>query len=171
MHPKPPLELQKSVILPLKERRKLNNYHLISNSSFFPAKYSQNKIEGTPILKLAMVKRLKVEKIRQKTKILQRNSLKNSSKNSNSLKKFVEKIRWRNSSKKFVKKIRQIVIFNKELQENSKGLQSNEFYVQWLPFMTQSRFLEAPLVRQADGELKNTAWSEIWCYTSFLLNK
>ena len=46
----------------------------------------------------------------------------------------------------------------KTCQKIHQGHQSNnEFYVIYKsgPFMSESRFLEAPLVRQADSELKN----------------
>ena len=70
---------------------------------------SKNKIEGTPILKLAMVKRLKVNKnlpkkfVKNSSKNLsKKNSSKNSSKKNSSI-KFVKKIR----QKKIHQKIRQ----------------------------------------------------------------
>jgi hypothetical protein len=81
-------------------------------------------MEGTPILNLATVKRLQV-------------------------KKFIKKIRQINSSKVFVKTF--IKTFIKQ------GHQSNsKFYgiYKSVPFMTGSRFLESPLGRQAEGELK-----------------
>ena len=59
-----------------------------------------NKIEGTPILKLAMVERLTVKKNRQKNCQI---TLTNSSKNlSKRFVKFVEKIRQKYFVKKFV---------------------------------------------------------------------
>ena len=54
-------------------------------------KYNKNKIEGTPILKLAMVKRLWVKKILPK--------------NQNSSKKIHQKIRQKNSSKNLSKNL------------------------------------------------------------------
>ena len=78
-------------------------------------------------------------------------------------KKFVKKICQKNSSQKFVTKIRQ----NKEPKE-PQGHQSNEFYIIYKsgPFMLESRFLEAPLVRQADGELKKSSvYHPIFSYT------
>ena len=71
-----------------------------------------------------MVKRLKVEKVRcEKLKFRHKNWLKKLVKKigqKNSSKDFVKKIRQKNSSKKFVKKNHQIVIHNKEPQENSR---------------------------------------------------
>ena len=75
---------------------------------------SRNKIEGTPILKLVLVKRLKVKKIIRKSQ----NSRKNWSKkivkkfhqnnsSTNSSKNFVKKLVKKTSSKQFYKKIRQ----------------------------------------------------------------
>ena len=61
----------------------------------------KNKIEGTPILKLAMVKILQVKQFVKK--IVKRFVSKDLSK------KFVRKICQKNSPKKFVKKIRQFV--------------------------------------------------------------
>ena len=73
----------------------------------------RNKIEGTPILKLVLVERLKVKKIIRKSQ----NSRKNWSKkivkkfhqnnsSTNSSKNFVKKLVKKTSSKQFYKKIR-----------------------------------------------------------------
>ena len=92
---------------------KYNNLYFFLNFIHFTSFFFQNllnvlwknKIEGTPILKLEMVKRQRihqkldknfVKKIRQK-KLRQKNSSK----------KFFKKIRLKISSKKFVKNIRQ----------------------------------------------------------------
>ena len=45
----------------------------LKNKEFLKLKLSINKIEGTPILKLATVKRLKVKKIFRKIKTRQKN--------------------------------------------------------------------------------------------------
>ena len=69
--------------------------------------YQRNKIEGTPILKLAMVKRLKV-KINLQTNQNPNNSVKNFVKKicQKNLSKDSSKIRHKNSSQRFVTKIR-----------------------------------------------------------------
>ena len=77
----------------------------------FTIDFNKNKIKGTPILKLAMVKRLQVKKnlpkIKLRQKIRQNIRQKNSSKTF--VKKFVKNIRQKNRQKnrqKFVKKFR-----------------------------------------------------------------
>ena len=71
------------------------DFWVFEKKKFFQPSFRKNNIEGTPILKLAMVKR---KKIVEKIKIRRKYSSK---------KKFVEKIkiRLKNSSKKFVEKI------------------------------------------------------------------
>ena len=74
--------------------------------------FDKNKIEGTPVLKLAMVKRLKVKKNLLKNQNLSKNLSKICQKNRRKIvKKIVNKIRQKvhqknstkNSSKRFVK--------------------------------------------------------------------
>jgi hypothetical protein len=84
-------------------------------------------------------------------------------------KKFDKKIRQnnssrkncqKNSSKKFVKTICQkkgTPRKSKEPQGTNTKTVTPKLQRKMVPFsFAQSRFLEAPLVRQADGELKNT---------------
>ena len=64
----------------------------------------------------------------------------------------MSKIRQKNCQKIHQKICQKIIAIKPQGHQSN-----NEFYVIYksAPFMAESRFLEAPLVRQVDGELKN----------------
>ena len=86
------------------------HFRQIQNSQ---QKISKNKIEGTPILKMAMVKRLQVIKIFRKIKICHENL------SQAFAQKFITKFRHKNLSQKFVINKKKL----KEPKEPSKGNQ------------------------------------------------
>jgi hypothetical protein len=77
--------------------------------------------------------------------------------------KFVKKIHQKSSSKKFDKKTHKKNSFKNSSIKSFKKIvkeKSSKLFVKFVkspPFVShQSRFLEVPLVLQADGELKNS---------------